>query len=188
MVEREPGDDPRELILLAKNGNEAAFERLYDLYYNPVFRYLFIRTKEKRQAEDLTQAVFIKVYNTIGRFELTSSDPLSFFFTVARTTLIDHFRKEKHSPVFDDEVIKARQDNEHDPHNHANIRESEDVIRQAMRELTEDQKEIITLKFLNDLSNKEIAEITGKKEEAIRQLQLRALRKLRDYFKNEELL
>lgn len=185
----EPNEnDPRELILKAKAGDIDAFERLYALYYNPVFRYLYLRVREKGAAEDITQAVFVKVYNSLQRFELGETNPLSYFFTIARTTLIDHYRKEKNSPVYDDTLVAAHADKEHDPNDYAGREEVKDLIISSLDILTEDQKEIIALKFFEDLSNKEISDLTGKKEEAIRQLQLRALRKLRDHFKKENLI
>lgn len=192
MVDGVPGkpgtEDVKSLILQAKGGDESAFEQLYRLYYTPVFRYLYLRTKKRHEAEDLAQVVFLKVYNSLQRFEVTDAHPLSYFFTIARTSLIDHFRKEKNAPIFDDEMLQTHGNNEADPHDYAEAQEHKDLVRQALDELTDDQKEIITLKFLDELSNKEIAEITGKKEEAIRQLQLRALRKLKEHFKKEDII
>lgn len=180
--------DPTQLLLLAKNGDNQAFELLYELCYLPVFRYLFLRIRNKAQAEDLTQVVFVKVWNSLPNYEDKNAHPLSYFFTIARNSLIDHVRKEKNAPVADENVVAKASQELHDPYDHTKKRENEEFVAIALSALTEDQRQIIELKFLSELSNKEISVIIGKKEEAIRQLQLRAMRRLRDYFQNEDMI
>jgi RNA polymerase sigma-70 factor, ECF subfamily len=180
--------DPKKLILLAKTGDKKAFESLYTLYYNPLFRYLFIRTRNAREAEDLTQTVFMKVYSSIERFELGSADPLAYFFTVARNTLIDASRKKSSGDIVSDEMVFINQDAETDTHESLEEKENRDLVRMALDHLTEEQKEIVEYKFINDFSNKKIAEITGKSEEAIRAIQFRAIKKIRTAFKKHDIL
>jgi RNA polymerase sigma-70 factor (ECF subfamily) len=179
------GPDPKELIRLAKAGDQEAFGKLYELYYTPVYRYIYLRTKSKSSAEDLTQTVFLKVYNSLAQMKVMSVSPLAYFFTVARNTIIDHWRKEGHGMVYSDELLMSEETDLPDTSERAEAREARELIESALGILTEDQQEVIKLKFLSDLSNKDISIMLDKSEEAIRQLQSRALKLLRGYFKRE---
>ncbi len=178
-------EDPEKLILLAQQGDSEAFGRLYKIYYTPVYRYIFLRTRRKAETEDIAQTVFLKVYNSLNTIKDFKSPPLAFFFTVARNALIDHWRKEGHGTVYDDELLISKSDEAIDNTDRIETKETKELIHSALGILTEDQQEIIRLKFLSELSNKEISEMIGKSEEAIRQLQSRALKLLRAYLKRD---
>lgn len=172
--------DPRALIILAKEGNKEAFSDLYELYFVPVFRYIYHRVGSREEAEDLAQTVFLKVYNSIYRFEEKGKSPLAYFFTVARNTVIDHARKKKEITVDDLEQVSPGALNiEKDIHESIDREKNLTLIKEAMEDLTEEQREIVSLKFISGLSNMEIAEMIGKNEGAVRQLQCRALKALR---------
>ncbi|MBI2451225.1 MAG: RNA polymerase sigma factor [Parcubacteria group bacterium] len=178
-------EDPKNLMMMAKIGDKTAFDNLYRLYFTPVFRYIYFRLKNKTVTEDLTQDVFIKVYKSIGRFQEKNKTPLAYFFTVARNTLIDYWRKKK-------EILTNNQDILQTPRQtlEESLKEKEDqkIIYQAIQFLKEEQQTVIILKFINDLTNKEIAGILGKKEETVRQIQCRALKTIRQYLKNKKLI
>jgi RNA polymerase sigma-70 factor (ECF subfamily) len=91
--------DPRELLRRAKEGDEGAFGALYEIYYTPVYRYLFLRSRSKADAEDIAQTVFVKVYASLERFEI-HEEPLCYFFSVARNALIDFHRKKTRKRIF----------------------------------------------------------------------------------------
>lgn len=178
-------NDPKILIQMAKEGDSTAFGGLYELYFTPVYRYFYFRTRSREEAEDLTQIVFLKVFQAVSSFKEKGKNPLAFFMTVARNVLIDHWRKKK------DVVLE----NDHDiftkiPDTSKSVREKAEQsdfsreISVTLENLTEDQREIIALKFFSELENKEISEITGKTEEAIRQMQVRALKALKENLKD----
>jgi RNA polymerase sigma-70 factor (ECF subfamily) len=175
------GEDPKILIEKAKTGDKQAFEELYRLFYTPVYRYIRLRVRNKAEAEDLAQTVFFKVYSALPRFEYGNSAPLAYFFTVARNTVIDHWRKSGRV-IYDDDIL-INKESELAEKSGAEIKETKEMIFQAMESLTDDQRDIITYKFLHELGTHEIAEMLGKSEEAVRQLQSRALKSLRSYFK-----
>lgn len=180
------GDDPRVLIEAAKAGDEKAFDALYRLFYTPVFRYIRLRVRDRRQAEDLTQTVFLKVYGALPRFEYGNVAPLAYFFTVARNTVIDHWRKEGRV-VYDDDVIAHKRETVAEEKSESYAREVKEVIWQAIEQLTGDQREVIVYKFIHELETKEIATLLNKTEEAIRQLQSRGLKTMRGYFKEHNI-
>jgi RNA polymerase sigma-70 factor (ECF subfamily) len=172
--------DPRELIIRAKEGDSQAFAMLYDEYYTPVFRYLYGRLRDKDQANDLAQTVFLKVYEALERVEANDT-PLKYFFTVARNSLIDHWRKKKSVRLDDNEDF--RQNIPDRRATQIEIVENMEIstqVRGALDRLEPDDQEIITLKYFNGFSAREISEQIGISEEAVRQRQCRALKLLKE--------
>ncbi len=188
MYSENPENNPKQLMQLAKNGDTEAFGQLYELYFTPVYRYIYLRTKSKEEAEDLAQVVFVKIFKSIGSFQEQNKPPLAYFFTIARNTVIDHWRKKKEilvdTPIETDVAIEEQTDS---PIDLIDKKANAQVIHKAIETLTEDQQEVIILKFINDLTTVEIAKILEKKEDAIRQLQCRALKILKQYFKEHGL-
>lgn len=181
--EEDKQDRLKKLILLAKNGDEQAFDEVYNTYYTPLFRYIFTRIKDKGEAEDMTQIVFMKIWQAIAGWSDEHTSPIAFFFTVARNTMIDHFRKNSHKEIVSDEVVDMFAEVKGGTDDESKKRELGEIMQQAVAKLSEEQQEIITLFYTNDLTYKEIADITGKREDAIRQLHSRAIKKLRDLYK-----
>jgi len=115
---------------------------------------------------------------------------LAYFFAVARNTVIDYWRTRKNNIQIDDpksstQNIVKEDDN---PQKIYQEKETQLVISKAINQLTDAQQEVIILKFINNLSNKEIACLLEKSEEAIRQIQCRALKSIRDYLKKAGIL
>lgn len=175
-------NSPRELIARAKDGDRDAFGELYAEYFTPIWRYIFYRVRSREETEDIVQNIFIKAFQSVGRFEQQKVDPLAYFYTIARNTLIDHWRKKKDVPIEHAALIR---DNDADPHELVSQMESRTIAQRAIAKLEGDQREVIVLRFINDLSVRETAHIMGKSEAAVRQMQLRALRALRGQFTKE---
>ncbi len=180
-------NDPKELMRLAKAGNSEAYGQLYELYFTPIFRYIYLRVRDKEKANDLAQTVFLKVFTALPNFKEQNKSPLAYFFTVARNAVIDFWRTKKDVGVDDfDAIIERTIDEDASPQKSYEKNENQELIQSALQELTDIQREVITLKYLSELSNKEIAELLGKTEEAVRQLQCRALRSLKIILKNQK--
>jgi len=182
-------NNPKVLIQLAKEGDPEAFGRLYELYFTPIFRYIYIRVKDKGISEDLVQDVFLKIHKSIYGFQEKGKDPLAYFFTIARNTVIDFWKKKK-DLIADDptEVFDKLKDESANPIDFAERRETEKAVRQAIGKLSDDRQDVIILKFIEGFSNREIAKMLGKSEESVRQLQCRALRNLRAHLKDFKVL
>jgi len=185
MREQQPPDDPRHLILRAKAGDSGAFGKLYEVYFTPVFRYISYRVRTREEAEDLVQIVFLKTYQALSRFAVTDVPPLAYLFRVARNAIIDAARKKREVALREpEEELAAIPDLADDPHEAALKNEAADVIRRAVRELTEEQQDVVTMRHAGGLSYMEIAAALGKTEEAVRQLHHRAIRALRERTRN----
>jgi len=182
-------NDPKVLMRLAKSGDTEAFGALYELYFVPVFRYIYLRIKNKEETKDLAQTVFLKVFRSLSNFREQNKSPLAYFFTIARNTVIDHWRTKKGASLDDPEsVFEQISEKANNPFELVAKEETNQAVRRAIGQLTDDQQEVIVLKFINEMPNKEIAVLLGKTEEAVRQLQCRALKAMRQILKNQNLI
>lgn len=180
-MEKKSEHNAKLLMNLAKNGDDEAFGVIYAKYFTPIYRYILYGVKNRELAEDIAQTVFLKAFKIISGYRDKEKDPAAFFYTIAKNTIIDHQRKKKEYLYGDhDEFAANIPDDSTDPVKKIEHNEKMHDIMQCMQNLSEDQKEILTLKFICDFSNSEISDYTGKNEDAIRQLQCRALRSLRN--------
>lgn len=167
----------QELIHRAKNGEQDAFGLLYEEHLTPVFRYAFARLGNREEADDIAQETFLRAYKAIDRFEVTTENFLPYLFTIARNLLIN--KSKKKTPVSMTGEEMERQSGELHADASALEREQKEVIQRALAHLTESEREIIELRFFAERSYAEIAILTEKREDAIRQQVARALRKMR---------
>lgn len=163
----------------ARDGDERAFELLYQQVAVPLFRFIQFRVPRKEDAEDILQNVLIKVYGALPSYTDRGVAPLSFFYAVARNAVID-FQRKKHD-VLDEHIIQHADllQDETDIALESEKTEESEKIHRALLELSSDQRDVITLKFLHDLTYAEIAVILNKSEVGVRQLQSRGLHALR---------
>ncbi len=174
------------LIQRAKHGDKQAFGTLYQMYLDRIYRYIFFKTRQNRTlAEDLTSEVFVKAWQKIDTFgkSLPAGRQGSFqawLYTIARNTLIDHIRSIHTHVVLNENIPDEKETIEESVDQKMTI----EKVMQCLDSLTTEQREIIILRFVNDLSYKEIVHIIGKKEEAIRAMQYRALKILRKSMAN----
>lgn len=173
----EKRDDHNKLKTLfegARLGKESAKEEIYKYFYSPIYRYFFLRTQKDEEAVDLAQTSFVKFYGNLDKLNETSSLP-SFIFTIARNTLIDYWRRKgTRKTIVSDEVVMIEGENKAESSPNLGL-----DFKEMIRELSEDQKEAITLRYVEDLPIKDIANIMGKSEEAVRQLLSRGIKALR---------
>ncbi len=183
--------DIAAIIKRAKEGDREAFSLLYNLYYTPVYRYIYIRIGKNSQdsAEDITQDVFLKVYTSFTNYSYTGKSPLAYIYTIARNTLIDRGRKKKIQFAEldpEDNTIEQIPDMADNPSEQYIKKEESQDLRARICLLSPDQQDVVTLKFIDGLETKEIAETLGKSEEAVRQLQSKGLRALRNILNNHD--
>lgn len=184
MSDKKTEHDPKLLMSLAKNDDMEAFGQLYQLYFVPVFRYIYFRVRNRQEAEDLVQTVFLKVLQSVHDFQEKGTSPLAYFFRVSRNAIIDYWRKKKELPFSEPDILINAVGQAKNPQELSEMGEDVRMVHGAIQRLTQEQQEVIVLKFINELSNQEIAQLLHKTEQAVRQLQCRALKALRKYLKN----
>lgn len=164
------------LIKQAKLGDRDAFGKLYQKYLDRLYRYIYFRVgQDTHMAEDMTHNVFTKAWEKLKSFKEGSFQ--AWLYTIARNAVIDYYRSARTTVALEEEVIDETQMPEE---NLMHLMQVEKVKR-AFAYLTSEQQDVVTMRFINDMSHKEIAHILGKKEDAVRALQYRALKELKKY-------
>lgn len=165
------------LVQKSRAGNAAAFGALFDHFHEPVYRYIVSRVRRPSDAEDLTQTVFVKVLESLPRYESRGVPFGGWLFKLARNAVIDHVRT-RHDHV-DLDGLMERPDGGRAPDELVLTRYEIDTVGAAMAALTAEQRDAIALRFFAGLSAREAAEAMGKQEGTIRGLQFRAIAALR---------
>jgi RNA polymerase sigma-70 factor (ECF subfamily) len=163
-------------VELAIRGDADAFAKLYDSYIDRLYRFIYFRVGNEQMAEDLSSQVFLKAWENLGRYEMRGLSFGAWLFRIARNLVIDHYRTKK-------DHASLEEDGSHsDPalmvDGSMDAKFEAEWLRSAMKQLTDDQRTVLTLKFIEGLDTAEIAEIMGKRQGAVRALQLRGLQAL----------
>lgn len=167
-----------DLVRGARIGDPDAFAGLFEHFHGPVFRYLLARLGNRSEAEDMASEVFVEAARRMQDFDGGGAAFAGWLFTIARHDLMDRGRSQRRrvvEPVPDPPDLETSPD----PADAVLDRLDADRVRHALEELTEDQREVILLKFAAGLSNEEAAEATGKPIGAVKSLQHRGLGALR---------
>jgi RNA polymerase sigma-70 factor, ECF subfamily len=166
-----------QLVEKARSGDREAFGGIFDAYAGPIYRFIASRVNRPSDAEDLTQLVFVKALEALTRYEARGIPFGGWLFRLARNAIIDQSRtKRDHLSLV---VAVTRETEEAGPEAQATLRDDFAAVARAMSELTDDQREVIELRFFGGLSVEETAEAMGRQEGTVRGLQFRAIAALR---------
>ncbi len=169
-------DDLSETIKRAQQGDQRAFDVIYDRFADPLFRYVYARCGDSSMAEDLIGDLWVRVVERLEGFRLPPAGADAAFaawlYRIAHNLVIDAFRRKdaRHVPLHPD--VSAR---EPTPDEHAISGDESRTLREAIEQLTPDQREVVLLRFIEERSNAEVAALTGRSEGAVKVMQHRAL-------------
>ncbi|MCL4467018.1 MAG: sigma-70 family RNA polymerase sigma factor [Chloroflexi bacterium] len=172
--------EDREVAALAARaaaGDGEAFGRIYDLYLNGIYRYVYYRLGSARDAEDVTEQVFCKAWEAIGRFHPDGTPVVAWLLRIAHNAVIDHHRTRKDLAPLDEGVIDEA--SWADPVETATLCCTQGELREAILGLKPEQRQVILLRFIEGLDYAGVAATLGKSEGAVRVIQHRALAALR---------
>jgi len=172
--------DRRHTVLLkaARRGDEKAFRRLYDELYGPLAGYLTRRVNIPQDAEDLISTVFHRFLQNLERYDADRGSVQSWVMTMARHALIDHLRRHRETQPIENlaEVLAGPLNAPLD----GLIRTEEaDRVRELVRTLPPETREMISLRYGQGLRHREIGNLLGLNEAAVKQRISRALQELR---------
>jgi len=171
-----PADDEIDLARRARSGDRRAFAALYDRHLDAVYRYAFYRLRTDAEAEDVTSEVFHRALVAMPKYE-PRRPFLAFLYGIARHVVADQVRSSRPQASFEDAI--AHPSDAEGPEDTAARLDDARRLRSAIGELTELQQEVVILRFLEDRSAKEVAQLIGKPESTVRGIQMRALAALR---------
>jgi RNA polymerase sigma-70 factor, ECF subfamily len=179
-------DDEARLIQLAQQGDAGACAALYNRHYDAVYRYCYYRVNDVDLAQDLASEVFVRMVQSLDRFRVRGRPLLAWLYTIARNLVTDMHRQKAratHLPLGG--AAQLSTDGNGDLARRVDRRLQADCLASALRHLTEEQRQVIVLKFIEDLNNAEIGRLLDKSEGAIKSLQHRALTALRRALERE---
>jgi len=175
----------RGLVDRAQKGDRGALEELYLIHFDRIYSYLHVSVGNRHDAEDLTTQTFLKMLEKINKFRWQSAPFSAWLFRIAHNLAMDHFRATKRW-----QPEEEPPEPEPDESTSAEAGALESIGRRSMLELIEDlspeQQQVLTLKFVFNFANGEAATILGKTEGAIKSLQHRALVSLQKQLEKRE--
>lgn len=174
-----------ELVELAARGDKLAFGELFLRHVDDVLAYIVLRVRDREVAEELTQDVFLKVFEALPRFRW-QGQIRPWLLRIAHNRVANHWRTQQRRPGTaelpeDDEAALALPGGHHDPEEMAELSLDSEAVMRALERLSDAQREVIALRFGNELSVAETAEVMQRSEGAITNLQYYAVAKLRRY-------
>lgn len=182
MVKYEPENEQKsnieQWVKEAQSGNWQSFSKLYEYFVDKVYKYNYYKVSSQDEAFDLTETVFLKVWDNLKSYKPKAGSSFgSWVFRIAHNLLVDHYRLKKETVELTE--VHADQRDEASP-----LHKTEEVLRkgtlkQAMSKLKDIYREVLTLSYLNELSNSEVAELMNKSEGGLRVLKFRALQELK---------
>jgi len=171
-----------ELINRARNGNVEAIGELYDIYHRDVFSYLYYRTSDRQLAEDLTSEVFLKMIKAIPAFRISKGSFRGWLLQIAHNLMVDYYRQKPHQVIaLEIEADPKQEISEELLERNMTL----DKLQKALCQLAVDQREVIILRFIENLPINEVSKILRKSEDSIKGLQRRGLISLRQILSEE---
>jgi RNA polymerase sigma-70 factor (ECF subfamily) len=173
------------LVQKAQRGDKEAFGMLYDSYVNKIYRFVYVKVSEKTEAEDITQQVFIRAWENINTFTFQGFPFSSWLYRIAHNAVIDLYRTKKNVVAI--ELVSELDLSYVTDHMEAlDTRQEMARVLNALKELKPDEQSILVMRFIDELSNKEVANVLGKTEGSVRVIQHRALKQLKEHLHNDE--
>ena len=175
-------DELQQLVQEASRGKAEAFGRLYDVYLDTVYRYVYYKVGVQTEAEDLTSQVFVKAWEAMPRYQWREIPFSHWLMRLARNAVIDHYRTARVHGELEESLVSE----DTGPQGHYLRQEQARGLEAAIRQLPEDQRAVIVLRFIEEMDYGEVSAITGKSSGALRVAQHRALAALRRIIEREE--
>jgi RNA polymerase sigma-70 factor (ECF subfamily) len=164
-----------ELLLLhrAKSLNQDALAQVHEQYYDAIYRYMTYRVNDLQTAEDLTSEVFIRFLHAIQQKNAPQNTIRGWLFGAASLILKEHYRRKKRTQLTElDESLPSEWQ---EPTENIEMQDNKKALHQAMANLTEDQQQVLALRFGFEMPVRDVAKSMNKSEGSIKMLQVRAI-------------
>jgi len=166
----------------AQSGDEQAFGRLYDIYFDRIYAFVFYRVHHKQVAEDISEEVFIKAWTRVKAVKAESFG--GWLYSITRNTLIDHYRKQRET--VDISEIENLIESDQNVIEETDLLINQKLLLEMIRKLTPEQQIIMKLKFLEGMETEEVSEMISKSSGSIRVVQHRAIQRLLELMQEKE--
>ncbi len=175
--------DERTLVERAIARDREAFGALYDRHVVRVYRHIYYMVGNAAEAEDLTAQAFLQAWEAIERYEIRGAPFVSWLLRIAHNLGVSYLRSRRERAQLPDWLEDHK--SERNPEEALQQQVDGENVREAILHLRDEQRQVIMLRFVEDLEYREVAEIVGKSVAAVRVIQHRALNALRKQMQRE---
>ncbi len=168
----------KALVDLATQGDAEAFGQLYDHYVAGIYRFVYYRVGSTQLAEDLTSETFVRGLRAINRFSWQGKDFGAWLTTIARNLITDHYKSSRARLEIVSDAVPESKASPPTPEEEVLTLASNEMLAAAVNDLPDEQRDCVTMRFMQGLSIAQTAAALGRSEGAVKQLQLRAVRRL----------
>jgi len=169
--------DERTLVERAIARDQEAFGTLYDRHVVRVYRHIYYMVGNAAEAEDLTAQTFLQGWEAIERYQIRGAPFVSWLLRIAHNLGVSHLRSRREKSELPETLVDHSR--EGNPEEQLQRKAESERVREAIMRLRDEQRQVIMLRFVEDLEYREVAEIVGKSVAAVRVIQHRALNALR---------
>jgi len=173
-------DNEEKLISLAKEGDSSSFGVLYDHYLPRIYRFVYVKVAGREDAEDISHQVFLNAWQNMPRYKSKGFPFSSWLYEISRNQVIDYYRIRKDSISVEDIDPDSMSEEAHGDSLNTEL-DLERVMRK-LRTMKSEYQDVLILRFVEDMSLKEVASALNKTEGAIKLLQHRAISTLKEFF------
>jgi RNA polymerase sigma-70 factor, ECF subfamily len=163
--------------------NEAQLGELYEEYYDRITRYAYVHIGDRNDAEDIAGETFLKALKTLDSYQERGIPIQAWLFKIAHNLVVDHLRKKAKVKLQPMDLTPVASDE--DPVEEVEKSIKLEKVKSAMKNLTDDQRTVVGLRFLGGMTSREVAQIMNKNDGAVREMQRAAIEKLRNILTNE---
>ncbi len=171
--------DEVQLVEQAKTDPEA-FGKLYEIYVEKIYNYVYYRIGNRQDAEDLTAKVFHRALNHIPNYNNKGVPFAAWLYRIAHNLVANWHRDHKRRKVVALEQVTLSGKKQENPHHAAERSNEAELLLAAIQKLPPERQELLTLKFAEKMSNAEIGQVMGRSEGAIKSLYHRTLVSLKE--------
>jgi len=171
-------DGEEKIIKNAVRGEASAFGSLYDYYHPKIYRFVFLKVNRREEAEDLAHQVFLAAWQNIRSYKDFGFPFSSWLYQIARNQIIDHYRKNKNEVPLEEvdaEIFVKPATAESEVIKNMELAR----VMKAIKTLKQDYQDVVLMRFVEELSIREVAHAIGKSEGAVKLIQHRALKELK---------
>ena len=170
-----PHSPDAELVMRAKAGDQTAFTQIYERHAAAIYRYIYFRVGEAELAEDLQADVFVRMIEGMHRYEDRGWPISAWLYRIAHDRTVDIIRRRRKRQHVSIESWEGSCDG---PENEIDARIEQEELRRTIDELTQDQRQVILMRFMANMSLHDVAEKLGRTEGSVKALQHRGLQSL----------
>lgn len=168
-----------KLVQNCQKGNLEEFGSLYDEFIDKVYKFIYYRVNNREDAEDLTSKVFFKALDKIATFKLKEAKFSTWLFTIARNSVVDFYRAKREQVGLEwaEDVPSGKGADDG-----LDSRMFAEQALKYMQGLNSVQRDIVIMRVWDELSNREIAEVLGMSEDAVKVAYFRAIKQMKLHF------